>query len=509
MLLGLLLLGLGWRGLRYGLGFPLWGDEALLTSTLMSRDFPGMLRPLDYLQIAPLGFMWAELTAVRVLGFSEYALRAIPFLCGIASMLLFWRFAVRIADRRGALLAVAFLAASYYPVRHAAEVKPYAVDLLVSLAITYLAWIVSRNPSAITHWAGLIFLAALGPWISYPFVFVAAAAGVYLLSGLLRPARPKAIAGCILYCAVLTLSFLSMYLLYGRAQAETAPHLVTHKMWVGAFPPLERPWELPLWLIKVHTGNMMAYPIGGRSGRSALTLALVLVGTVATWRRSRRTLLLLLGPLVLTFIAAAVKRYPYGTSARVSLYMGPAFCLLGGVGLRSVLGRMLRGRSVQGGFRIAAVVLASVAMAGIVRDVVQPYKKLSCQINRSAMRWLSEQTGPADRWVIYNALIDVPHSPNLRRWGGSAARFRYYIMRFADAPVLWGPDPEKLTPTERGRTWLVVYRGKELPFDEERFASYLRSLVARLGPFERRSFDLGAPEAIEIYQFHVSGRLDR
>jgi len=500
LLIGFVLVNIAWRAVRYALRFPIWGDEAMVLSSLMSRNFGDMLRPLDYLQIAPLGFMWAELIVVRLLGFSEHAVRAIPFVCGIASMLLFWRLAIRIASPRSALIAVGVLAASYYPVRHAAEVKPYAIDMLVSLAAIYLGWKISRNPFRKWYWTGLILLGGVGPWVSYPFVFAAGAVGAYLICVFLRPARPKAGAMAIIYCILLTASFASMYLLYGKAQGTAASHLVTHKTWAGAFPPLDSPWNLPLWLAKVHTGNMMAYPIGGRSGRSALTLALVLIGAITLWRRDRRVLLLLLGPLLLNFVAAAMKRYPYGTSARVSLYLGPGFCLLCGIGLGSLLRRSLRDHRLRNGLAIALCILGSIATVGIARDIIHPYKKRSAQINRSAMRWLSEQMQPGDRWIVYNALNDVPYAPNLMRWGGSAARFRYYVTRFAGVPVYWGPRPGDVPPTT-GQTWLIVYRGKELPFDEEMLKFYVQRLTDRFGPCEPRSFDLAAPEGIEICRF--------
>ncbi len=44
---------------------------------------------------------------------------------------------------RAALLAVGVFAASYYPVRHGTEVKPYATDLLASILLTALGWAVA------------------------------------------------------------------------------------------------------------------------------------------------------------------------------------------------------------------------------------------------------------------------------------------------------------------------------------------------------------------------------
>ena len=46
---------------------------------------------------------------------------------------------------------------------------------------------------------------------------------------------------------------------------------------------------------------------------------------------------MLAAPLLPAFVAAALHRYPYGTSARISLYLAPAICLLAGQGLAAVI----------------------------------------------------------------------------------------------------------------------------------------------------------------------------
>ena len=87
--LAMLLLGFLWRVTRFAVCFPLWGDEAFVAASLYSRSFADMFGPLEYNQIAPLGFMWAELAASRTLGFSEWALRTPAFVCGLFSLVLF------------------------------------------------------------------------------------------------------------------------------------------------------------------------------------------------------------------------------------------------------------------------------------------------------------------------------------------------------------------------------------------------------------------------------------
>ena len=58
------------------------------------------------------------------------------------------------------------------------------------------------------------------------------------------------------------------------------------------------------------------------------------------WGTGRRSLLLMLtAPFVLTLIAAALRLYPYGGSARVAQHLAPPICLLAGMGIASLLKR--------------------------------------------------------------------------------------------------------------------------------------------------------------------------
>src|SRR5262245_22469922 len=81
---GFVALGLWLRAARYLLNFPLWCDETMLAANFLDRGYADLLRPLDYRQIGPLLFLAAELTSVRLLGFSEWSLRLVPALCGLA-----------------------------------------------------------------------------------------------------------------------------------------------------------------------------------------------------------------------------------------------------------------------------------------------------------------------------------------------------------------------------------------------------------------------------------------
>ncbi len=237
--------GLLWRTVRYALAFPLWGDEAFVAVNFLTRDFSGLARPLEYFQIVPPGFLWAEWLTVHLLGTGERALRLVPFLAGVASLLLFWRFCREVATRRTVMLAVAILAASFYPVRHSTEVKPYAIDLLVSLALLSTGWATGRDIRSYRTWLRLFGVTIFGVWCSYAAVFPAASVALFLGARVLRERSKRLAALWVIYGLVLTLSWGMVYVTFAHPQASAADFLPYLETWKDAFPPLQEPWRLP------------------------------------------------------------------------------------------------------------------------------------------------------------------------------------------------------------------------------------------------------------------------
>ena len=523
----LVVLGLLARALRYFLNFPLWGDEAFLAVNFLLRDFKGMIDPLVYGQIAPLAFMWIELAVTKAAGLSEMTMRLVPFVSGLLVLLLFWRFASRNVGPAIAMLAVGFLAASYYPIRHAVEVKPYSTDLLVSLILMMTAWSVYQNPKSFPRWSALILLGGAAIWCSYPVIFMAAGVGV-LLSGLASRARsPGILLGVLLYGGVLVASFAAMYVFYAKPHAEAASGLKEIDMWTKTFPPLREPWKLPVWFAFIHTGNMFAYPLGGKNFASTPTFLLVIAGCIALWRtqraagsssskrvsssvRSRRALLwLLLSPLPFNFVAAALHTYPYGGTARTSLFMAPAICLLAAIGIFSLVGGLLPYPHRQRGLRIIGVILCFITIACMVRDVIEPYKKPETAESRRVVRLLSEQMKEGDQVIVFLATEDVEHAPFIKEAKGMGAQLAFYLMQ--QMPVEldgFGPPAEQVQPAA-GRTWLIVFfrERKGTPiFVQEQLDAYLSQLEARLGPHqEPQSFSLKETkkdrQRIDVYCF--------
>lgn len=495
--------GVLFRAVRYLANWPLWGDEAFLAVSLITRDFAGLARPLDYFQIAPAGFLWVERAVIGVLGAGEWAMRLVPFLAGLASLGLFWRFAEGNLERRAALLAVALFAASFYPIRHSTEVKPYATDLLLSLALTCLARRAWSRPESDRAWLALTATSALGVWSSYPLIFVAGGVGLTLGVRIARGPSRRAVVLWAGFVVSTLASWAVMYVATARPQSLAAPFYRDMPTWEDSFPPVLRPWELPWWLAKIHTGNMMAYPYGGNNFGSVATALLVLVGARVLWRRDRALLGLLVGPVAPAFLAAAMHRYPYGTSARISLYLAPAICLLAGQGLAAILLRSLPRKHARRALLIVPAGLAAVAIGGAVVAAAMPYKGRVDATYRDLVRSLAAQARPGDRWVGFNGLDDLPPIKGLMLmpWLAHAAQFHFYVLRDAPVPLAWSPDPPDLTPDPPGRTWFLLNRVGYDRFPEGLLGAHLLALTDRLGPPDVRSYPIVDRESVSTYIF--------
>ncbi len=167
-------IGILLRLIAYLQNFPLWWDEAFVAVNLLQRDFRGLAQPLDYGQVCPLLFLWAELISVRVLGFHEWSLRLFPLISSIGAVVLFRVVVGRILSGRALLLAVAVFAVSVHPIRHAADVKPYATDLLVALILQGFALEWSRQPKRSRWLWGLTSFTPVALLLSHPSIFVVA-----------------------------------------------------------------------------------------------------------------------------------------------------------------------------------------------------------------------------------------------------------------------------------------------------------------------------------------------
>lgn len=486
--LGFVALGVLVRVVRYLLNYPLWCDESMFAANLLDRGFAGMLRPLDYRQVAPVLFRLIELAAVRAFGFSEWSLRLFPFACGLASVPLFWQVSRRVLRGVPLLLAVGIFAASGWPLKYVAEVKPYASDLLAALGLLALAVEWWRRPGRVGWLWGLAAAGPVAVALSFPAVFVAGGVGLGLLPTAWRSGRRGAWAAYAAFGLGVVATFLPLLVFYRTAPQD---HDYFHRNWAPAFPPGGGVVPLASWFVSINTGFLFAYPEGGARGLSALTTLSFAAGAAVLWRRGRRGVVgLCLAPFGLALAAAALHRYPYGMSARTSQYLAPAICLLAGLGAAALLARLPRAGARRRAPGVLAALLAALALGRMGYDVAHPYKYPTDERARAFARWFWTEKARDGELVCVKTDLNTVFEPGF--WGRNQTDAYLCYQRIYSPRHRRGEPPrfDAVSPARPLRC--VIYN--QWPQNTPAFRRWMADMLTR---YELRSFERYPITAVE------------
>lgn len=479
------------RLLRYLAGIPLWFDECFLAENFLDRSYSDLLGPLINDQVAPIGFLWIELTAVKLFGFSEWSLRLFPLCCGIASLFLFRHLASRILTGSAYVLAVACLSVAKAPIFLSTDAKPYASDLLVALAILTLAVEWLRAPQRARWLWALAAFVPLALVLSMPAIFVLGGVSLALAVPAWQARSSSArwvwlalnqlLAACFLLLVQFNLS---------RQYESTREFMLNYWTKSDAFPPLADAWALAVWLVDKHSGeDLFAYPYGAENGGSTLTVVCVLVAAVVMWRQGQRRLLTAFASMLgLLFVAAVLRCYPYGGNIRLVQFLAPAVCLMAGLGgavllerLSTATSRRLAISGVLTGLGIFACGMAADSFARPYRDAEDPlYKELAKSL------WADESD-----YVTVCAKTDLALDfCDPRGYQYPYAVYRCYQRLYSRGHEA-GPSDEATGFAElRQPTRLLIHKPPHLALDRDRVDDWLQQ-------FEN-DFEISGPETLAV-----------
>jgi len=164
--------GIFFRIARWSQNFSLWLDEAMITLNIVNRNFFELTQPLDHFQEAPVGFLFIEKFFTVLFGESELVLRLFPLLASVGALLLFYKVAKKVINKKAVPAAMMLFAISPELIHCSAIVKPYSGDVLACVVILFVAAIlfkdkVSRNEMILSLLAVLFI-----PYFSYTSIFV-------------------------------------------------------------------------------------------------------------------------------------------------------------------------------------------------------------------------------------------------------------------------------------------------------------------------------------------------
>ena len=325
---GIIFFGIALRLIRYLYNPSLWFDESVVATDIINRGFMEFLRPSpDYTQTGPLGFFVLIKLAVQAFGNTEYAFRLFPLIFGILSILLFYRVAKNIISPDAVTIALGLFAILDPLVWYSTSLKPYSIDVAVTLLIyTFIIYIRTKQLN-IPQIAFLAFAGAVAIWFSHPAVFVIAGTGMCSFVFCLKNKEWTRLKGLVIIYSIWALSFMAFYFLYTHnLTTDMASNVGIEKVLqmenaLMPFPPrslTDIRWYIDSFFEIFDTAIGLSL-----TGLAAFAF---IVGGGVMYSENKEKFLLIISPVFFTILAAALHKY--SIKGRVILFLVPLMLLI-------------------------------------------------------------------------------------------------------------------------------------------------------------------------------------
>jgi 4-amino-4-deoxy-L-arabinose transferase-like glycosyltransferase len=331
------------RLFHYFYNRSLWMDEVYLSSSFLHFSYAELAtKVLDHDQKAPIGFLWMVKFTVDLFGKNEMALRTIPLVAGVISVVLYPRVTQHFLKPGASILATLLFAFAPALVYHSVEIKQYSTECLATVFALYL-FIRYKDQ---TNWRAKILWGVFGAltlWFSYSVIFVLAGIGAGVsLDALIKKNWKVSLTNLVPFSFWL-ISFVVSYLLFTHRQAESQWVVYFFKTYGNFMPMPPHNLEEVKWFPR-NLQQMMDYPMGlvwdlqdFKQGFifkllsiPVLPVILMVAGIVSLFRSDRINFYILIFPVLLMLFASGIYLYPL--IERFWVFITPVFFLFIGYG---------------------------------------------------------------------------------------------------------------------------------------------------------------------------------
>lgn len=406
-------------------------DEANLARNIAERSLGDLTQPLHYEQFAPLVFLWLSKINALLLGNTEYALRLLPLLAGLAAIFIFYKITTRLIPSLPARwLAVWVFAFHSGLLRYASECKQYGTDVFAALLAIWLALRQEQRPFGWRDFLGWSVLGLALIWFSMPVVFVLSGVGLYWLFLYWRKKDRKSLALVAASIALWLAGFAVFFFTMLKNDAESDYLRQYHQPYFLPLLPLSAA-EWKQW------GGLLLQLIKSFSGHTAVAQAIGLLGLLAAWvhwARRRPELAILLGIPLLACLAVSGLHY-YSLISRLTLFLVPFLLLTSAYGWHVIW--------EKAGPRLKAVVAACLVLMASGHDTYRYFRQpFETDGLRQALAFVEARQQPADglylwKWAVpgydfYTRLHERPMSFEVAELVKSEQRFGEDLRQLSD-----------------------------------------------------------------------------
>jgi|GEM_PF-1058848 len=313
----------------FTLNRSLWLDEAFLAYSIANRSLRTLTSsPLDWMQSAPVFYLYIVKIITQIFGLSEATLRAFSFITFIGTLPLVYLVLRKVfkTSVTYALVGVALLSTLHIYLRYAHELKPYMSDGFFVLLSIYAYYTFSKSVTKISF-IKLTALFSVLIWFSNPVIFFIAGIYIYEFISALRKKEYLHLKRVIISGAVALISFVLYYFYWLNPVID---HGGMQNFWSGhRFPLIPTSME-DLRLIPILFGGLIQH----FGSFPHIFSILILVGLIAsTSKKSKYTYVMLIS-IGLLLIASSLERYPIAD--RLMLFIYPIFIIYVSIALYEI-----------------------------------------------------------------------------------------------------------------------------------------------------------------------------
>jgi hypothetical protein len=464
-------LGISIRLFHFFYNRSFWTDEAYLGNSLIRMDFLELIKPpLEYEQKAPVGFLWLSRLAILLFGKGEMALRLVPLLSGIISLLVFKKVANYFLKPVAFVIAMLVIALAPPLVYFSVEAKQYSTELLASIIVLYLfiRYKQQIDIKSLLIWG---FWGAIIIWFSFSSIFMLAGMAIALSFNYLINKNWKYLFWSILPFSMWLFSFAVNYFLFTYKFTDSEWLALWFKNRRSFMPfPLTSLKDLNWFFITLH--NMVHYAVGlcwvdtpdnAPSAIKALfrvPLVPVIswaVGLILFFRKDRLFFWVLVFPFLLAMLASGLEKYPM--YERLMLFLVPSIILFVARGCEKLMALLPKTNwryvlpvlLLLGGLTNTGYMVANPSLLG------RPNKNMT---GRQALLYVNDRFQPGDMVYVYWNFQPV------YRFYKEAYQLKYNAVIGQDVRLIskdsadylqnLGPDLDKLRGGKR--VWFIYNR---------------------------------------------------
>lgn len=317
LILAVIALGILLRSYIYFQKVSFFGDEGGLLLNLMEKNYLQLFLPLKYDQQAPPIFLILSKLIYERYGIDELALRFIPFISSIFSLILFYFLCDKIFKNYLTKVVGLFLfAVNYNLIIYSLIFKQYSIEVLFSIILLLGVLTIDFKGLSNKKFVFYTILSILIPWCSYSSVFLIASFVLIFLAYSIHSKNNVFIKRSIFYAVA---NFLNILVYYFTNLKGPCHSKILSTYWdnmYGFFPDTsEKIFAIMLYIFNVNT----------TLGRLLVLIAFCL-GLYCLYRKNKFVLFSVLLPVGFTLFAGLIHVYPF--AERLLLFLIPNFILI-------------------------------------------------------------------------------------------------------------------------------------------------------------------------------------